>query len=194
MGSRRETLGAVQNIPRASTVFKPRQSLAVGSDGRISSGKPSQPRSRSSEKKTRVRTHPDLGDKGYLREAKQNIITFLVENRYFHHNDDGVSPQKLANITQKEFFSYCRFLLAHFDPGIPTELLPGAEACELVSTYLRRLKYPYHFTTSYMQAVGSQVYAPHVFAMMDWLVAQARYLLLRTEHAAGDEKVRAWNP
>lgn len=174
--------------------FKPRQSLAPVNDGRVNGRMSVQPtsrgRSKSVEKKGRVRTHPDLGDKGYLREAKQNIITFLVEQGYFHHTDDGVSPQKLSNITQKEFFAYCRFLLSHLDPGLPAELPPGAESCELVSTLLRRLKYPYLFTTSYMQAVGSPVYAPHVFAMMDWLVTKARYLLLRTEHAAADDKVR----
>jgi hypothetical protein len=129
-----------------------------------------------------VRTHPDLY-KGYLREAKQNIITFLVENRYFHHNDDGMSAPR-RSITEGVLPLSTAAFSWRIDPEFQLSCHLRSRGLRAVSTYLRRLKYPYHFTTSYMQAVGHRCML-RTCSPSDGtgLAAQARYLLQRFEHA-----------
>jgi len=108
-----------------------------------------------------------LNDKNFLNNCVHTLITYLSMHGY----PAAVSPKTLASPTAKDFTLIVQFLFQRFDPNMKT----FGKIEDEVTSFFKRLNYPFQISKSALFAVGSPHSWPAVLAALTWLVELLNY-------------------
>jgi kinetochore protein NDC80 len=108
-----------------------------------------------------------LADKGFQNDCIRTIITYLSSHGY----PAAVSPKTLSSPTGKDFTMIAQFLFQRFDPS----MRQFGKMEDEVTTFFKRLNYPFPISKSALFAVGSPHSWPSVLAALTWLVELLNY-------------------
>lgn len=108
-----------------------------------------------------------LNDKNFLNDCIRTVISYLST----HGFPAAVSPKTLASPTAKDFAIIVQFLMQKFDGNM--KMVGKIE--DEVTSFLKRLNYPFQLSKSALFAVGSPHSWPAVLAALTWMVELLNY-------------------